>query len=344
MDFKVLPIANPPISSYANHAFYLSVLSCSDDYLGWFFSNYIQLKCVDYRRGSIWFDFYTLDPAYHYNPLLTTTSQVLQREMLSISEIDIVDFIINCIDADFYVHINIDESYIPQSPRYKQSPFFHPVFIYGYNRLKRSFNVSGFFNNYKYESVLVDFDLVKQGYTNAKPDHNNLWINRLQLYKKNPSSSYEFDINCVIEGLKEYHGSIPSDQKIRHFEKPDQEAFFGLKTYEYLEEYLDIHQNNTYGVDIRPFHVLWEHKKTMNARLNYMNRFGTDLDIFISQYDSLEKRALEVRNMVLKYNITRESGMLARLKCSLNNIFIKEKNILEEMIPVLERSKHYFDK
>jgi hypothetical protein len=45
------------------------------------------------------------------------------------------------------------------------------------------------FNDYKYEFVQVDFKQIEDGYHHADADHNNLWINRLQLYKVNPSSN-----------------------------------------------------------------------------------------------------------------------------------------------------------
>ncbi|MBJ6360481.1 hypothetical protein JFN88_03975 [Paenibacillus sp. MAHUQ-46] len=252
-------------------------------------------------------------------------------------QIDILDFIRESIDTGYYVHLNIDESVIPESPGYKKGPFFHPIFIYGYNNVERKFKVGGFFNQRKYQFIETDYKLIKQGYDKAIADQNNLWINRLQLYKINPSANFLFDIECVLEGLTEYYFSVPSDRKVKHFENPDTTAVFGLRTYDSLKEYIGTIALKDLFIDIRPFHVIWEHKKVMISRLEYMSNMEPNLNLYIEAYDKLGTDALIMRNMALKFNITEDTRLLEQLLVNLNNIQLKEKELLEIMLPEIEK-------
>ncbi|MFD2614753.1 hypothetical protein [Paenibacillus gansuensis] len=250
----------------------------------------------------------------------------------------ILDLIRGLIDAGYYVHLNIDESVIPQSPKYKKGPYYHPIFIYGYNNLTGKFKISGYFNHHKYEFIEADYALIEKGYELAKADKNSLWINRLQLYKVNPSANYIFDIECVVEGLREYCLSIPSDRKIRHFENPDPDAKFGLQTYDCMEEHIETIATYNYPIDLRPFHIIWEHKKVMVSRLNYMMHDELNLKEFINQYSELEKETNSIKDTALKFKITEDMRLLNNLSKSLKKIHTREKYILEELISTLEKN------
>src|SRR5690554_4043446 len=111
MDTIELPLSKPPIIGYLHHAYPLSIMSACDNYLPWLHSNYIQLYCYkDFNDSACPLNFYL----YQYNdnyPLLDMVS--LTRTIVdSICDIEIVQFIKNCIDNGYHFIAYVDEFYV----------------------------------------------------------------------------------------------------------------------------------------------------------------------------------------------------------------------------------------
>ena len=100
---KTLPIqVSPPIYGYPRHGYRLSIMSLQDDYIPWFFCNYIQLFAVDLLHESkhnIRFNFYFQGP---YAPPWLSIYTVPRRSIAKVYN-QIVPFIRDQIDEGFYV-------------------------------------------------------------------------------------------------------------------------------------------------------------------------------------------------------------------------------------------------
>jgi hypothetical protein len=67
-------------------------------------------------------------------------------------------------------------------------------------------------------------------------------------------------------------------------------------------------------MDIRPFHLLWEHKRVMVRRINKLIEEGYLPSNFnILDFIWLQDTTLILRNSLLKYNLTRNVGMIEDL-------------------------------
>lgn len=78
---KTLPLCDPLISNYPQHAFYLSIISDHRECQPWIYSNYTNLFLSDWKNDEIFLDFYVQTPEHHFNPWFKD-SQRLHRDLI----------------------------------------------------------------------------------------------------------------------------------------------------------------------------------------------------------------------------------------------------------------------
>src|SRR5690606_36924395 len=104
----------------------------------------------------------------------------------------------------------------------------------------------------------------------------------------------------------------------------------GVEVYDYLIVNLPIRP-----IDLRPLHLIYEHKKMMLLRLEYFRKnelISEDLFEFLfAEYKSLEKLSLVSRNLQLKNAISPSSKNMDKIINNLKMIKCREL----ELIPVL---------
>lgn len=107
----------------------------------------------DFReRHDVPLDFFIdikRDNCYYFNnPLLYT--QCLKLELLNELSQNIIEFIINAIDKNFYVDICLNEYFIPVKSSFRRMNNPHDNLVYGYDTQKGIFYMAGYiqrFNN-----------------------------------------------------------------------------------------------------------------------------------------------------------------------------------------------------
>lgn len=158
---KILPVNYPMITTYTQHAHLLSILTYYEYTKGWIYSNYIQLYMNrDYKHN--WGDFYFPFP-YELRPSDTCKwilSQKIKRDTV-IKKGSVIDFIIDSINSDNYVHTMLNYYYVPVSVHYKKTHSHHDMLIYGYDLDKKIFHVADFFRYGKYTMKLFLFQILK---------------------------------------------------------------------------------------------------------------------------------------------------------------------------------------
>ena len=93
---------------------------------------------------------------------------------------------------------------------------------------------------------------------------------KIGLLKYDNNRRYEFDLNLVLEQIRDYIESNNTSEKFRMLDAPE-DGIYGIETYCYLIHCLLEQRNN---FDLRLLHILWEHKKCMLNRLIYMENKG----------------------------------------------------------------------
>ena len=333
MKRKVLAVElNPPIKGFT--VFSLSVLAINEAYLSWFYSQHIQLyfSKVHIQKGIPKIDFYR-PPNNRLFPTPLLETRWLDRDLISIVNEDIVQFVVKYIDKNYYVQLYLNEFYIPDRSSYNKKKNIHETLIHGYDLYDETFSIVGYNKMGQYVSSKLKFSDFKEAY--MKIDYSPNHMAKIGLLKYINNRHYEFDINLVSEQLQDYIESNNTSERFRMLYKPE-DGIYGMKTYRYLIHCLLEQKNNP---DIRLLHILWEHKKCMLNRLIYMEDKGY-LDPFkelSTTYAKIEEEAANLRLVMLRVTLgfkkENEIGTSIKYaKTKLEELANKEKNILERVL------------
>ena len=343
---KTLPIAAPPVYCYLHHAFPLAIMATRDDYLSWFLSHFLQLSCpADLPIESIAHDrAFKLDffihPLYniehpHYNQFVSPwlNSTWLDWRLLAASGESPTRFLIDCIDRNLYVELSVDMYFVRGSGAYGHRHIAHEIVVYGYDDDVQMFDTAiGFDRNGAFAAMPIPFAEVARAVTES--DLRGHYIERgIGLFEYLGDNHSAFDLAWVRTQLADYyHGR---DTGRRFPAAPSRRRHvFGSEIYRILHQYLDYLVEQAIRPDIRPLHLLWEHKKCLRARVAYMEHAGhLDPALAIARRcTALEQQADHLRLVMLR-NLQRRSATSAQhIGAGLKTLAHEERLVLETLL------------
>ncbi|MFL1674096.1 cysteine peptidase family C39 domain-containing protein [Paenibacillus dendritiformis] len=331
MGVKELELVIPPIVGYQYVAYPLCTALAREEALPWFYSNFIHLYCHQDLEGerasrSVPLTFYGED--FLRCPWLIT--QKLEREFVLDSHPGIVEFLVNSINSGYTISLYVDEFYIPRRRVYRQIHYAHDILVYGYDDGKRVFFVLGYDEEMQFRKTLVPFHELEQGFQHLE------WTDRYEehiyLYKFNRTGSYSLDPAFIKESLEQYLSGCDVSWRHRGTADPWERAF-GVNVYPALIRNMPALVRKR---DIRPIHILWEHKKTMGMRIDYL--CGRELlpPAFTGCFRPIEEQAFALRHVLMKYALTWDDAILEQGITEMTSIMDSEKQILESVAKALE--------
>lgn len=343
-----LPLCESPIKVYSNYAYVLSVLLNNEDAKEWFYCNFIQVKYIRDEGENRFFFNYSLGnlTKYFYNvPFLEVRS--LSRQFCVKAINNIIDFLCNAIREGYYIMAVVDNYFLYTPIECRENHYMHILLLYGFNTDKRCFYSMGY-NNHLYEQKEIRFvDFVK-AITSVKGDNKDIRDDYVMLYKLQDKSkikylqegynyfSYKFNCSLFRRSLKEYLDSVCSDEHFNTFYEPAPKSEYGISYYEALMEYVQKHIDGIYKGHIYDvaFHGMLEHKVVMVQRLKYIKdkKYILNIEDAIKEYEDLAEKAVIVRNMVLKYNITNNIGLLLKINKYLYEMEKVEYSVVKNII------------
>ena len=101
------------------------------------------------------------------------------------------------------------------------------------------------------------------------------------------------------------------------------------------------------ALDLRYFYFLWDHKKLMWMRIQYMMEQGflPDKPVLLG-YEQVEEQAALLKEMALKYNISLDCGLkkpehlVQKMETYLQNLADREEQILEEVLRAMRQLRN----
>jgi len=337
MNSKQLPLGQPMMRGFHFYGYPLSILAMHEQAQGWIHSNFIQL-CLyrDYLD-----DFVVPIAPYLYdyacNPWLTV--QRIQRDLLKSFAIGIESFLIEAIDKGRYVHLNVDEYYIPQRGSYLNAHFAHDILVFGYDLEARTFDVLGYTELRQFEATKVSMDEFRTAYEHL--DHIENWSNEILLYEFNDKGSYEFNPRLVGELIEDYLFSRNTSERMYMLQTP-YDRVYGLSIYPHLKEYFRLLLNGEIKVDVKYLAIPYDHKKAMLARILYLEERGDvpPEKMFSARYRAVEQQALALRNGFLRYTLDYDPARIERIVGQLDAHAAAEAEILQELVEVLRGAEY----
>jgi len=346
MDAKVLPFKNSPVIGLLGHAYVLGILSNYEECLPWFYNNYIQLyfsRRYLEERGEFWLDFFP-DLMVIFEDVPWLEYHRMDKETIFNNNIDLNKFIIDYINRGYYFFTCADEFFIPGKVAYNRLHFTHDIMVYGYNLEKKTYNIAGFGTHYMYKASEVSFEEFNLAFNNAVSKKNLIsLLKKVEDFNKYKYDfrigKYDFDIKLVVEMLSDYLYSRNSTERLGIYRNPDDD-FFGMKIYEYLKMYLERLLDNKVRFDIKPIHILWEHKKCMLLRIKYMREKGflNSSSVAYEGYMKIEKEVLMLRNAILKYQLSGSKDIIEKIIPSIRDIAAEENRVLEDLINEIRKT------
>lgn len=323
----ILPInLQPPITLYEHHASPLAIMSTKDDYKGWLFSNFIQLWCskdlptnravaINYCDDG---DDYYLK--YFMCPFLYT--YIVPNKYMTSESKSIVEFFKEALIDGHYIRTYLDVFYLPDNSYYLTTHYVGAKLIYGFNDESQTFLTIGYRDGHYIKSE-INYDLLEKAF-HANPNEVD-WQSQILLDRYIPGS-YSLDIRRISNLIYDYTNSM---QRTLYKSNWKDYECYGIKTYKYIYEYFVALENGQTEFDIRPCHIIWEHKNIMLQRLQLLIKEGYLEFNEIEQFELLVNHSLQVRNYFLKYNITKNKNIINKVVNEIQKIEKKELELMK---------------
>lgn len=336
----ILPTAEPFTATLPSEASAVSILLAHKaKTFPWLMNNFIQL-IGQYNNQYIGYS----DFVYDNCPFIEC-----QRISTDIIKENINDelllFLISSLDKQYYIRICVATKYIPA---YKMHAPIHDLFIFGYNTQEKCFYIADHFVGGKYSKSKCSFDdMDKATKLIASEDISETTIysyNIIELLSYRNDMSLLFDIKRVKKLIEDYLLSRPSIHwyiSYPHLTQDEIESrTYGLKTYDVLRNHITFAvKNKELNSDwAYSFYRMWEHKRIMLLRLEYMyqNNYITDIDHLTAKYLYIEKKAKQCLDMIVKYYLQHNDSILDRVKVICDEIEDLERIALYNLLEIIK--------
>lgn len=344
----MLPFEMPQAYGFLGHAYVLGILQPFEYAQPWIHTSYIQLFIAKHYLndfGEYRLDFYP-DLMIAYGNMPWLIYRQFDKVLLKRLGVDIHRYLITQLELEFYVVTYVDEYYIHNSICYQQNHFGHDIFIYGYDLDRRIYNVAIFDKNRQFSMQEVTFDQFEQAYLSELPNSQSLISSCKRLAPEDYERAkygagmarFEFDLELMIGVLQDYLDGRNSTERLKLQQHP-MEGYFGIEIYSKLQEFVTRVIEGANNFDVRPLHILWEHKKMMISRIKYLQQQGYlhEETSLLAEYERLEKKAYTQRNLMLKSVMSGNRSILQPLISSLEDMKNKEIALITQLIEELSQ-------
>jgi hypothetical protein len=361
MNTKILPVTYPPITTFHGYADVLAILCNYENTYDWVYTNYLQIyACESVNRGKD-------DPQCHVFFIDRDTRKygnffyngnIFRQEgcpFLLFSEIPIelipilgntfVGFIKECVDRSNYVYTFVDVARIREFNLDHSK--LHDIFIYGYDDEEGVIYFAEFLNNdiQKYNFSKCTYKEAEEAFQYG-PRTEAPFTKLIALMQYvGDNRQFKYNGNYIRETVSDYinpdknterrFGEFLSTLIVSNWEM---RAFIGVDVYEYLDAFykkeLALEKD---GVDHRLYHAMCEHKQMMIKRIEYFCSKGymsSEKLKFLPEYEEVSKSCFQVRNLILKYNISKSRKILDKVPLILETTKSREIKLLKEIFDI----------
>lgn len=338
----ILPMYEPKLNTFNVYAALFSIIAKDESYLPWYYSNFISLginTCDDTLYFTDHFTFFEYGDGLSSCPWLEVYKpphKTIYYEYI----FRIKDTLIGYLNQNKYVWLYLDQFYIPQSNSYQKIHKEHSILVYGYDDEANIFYIADNLDNGKFIKTMISYQQLIEAWESDICEHFRRLFRVINFkegeYKlntthlKNQIEGY-LSSNIINNGV--YWDQNPIDgphayaQNIKYW-------IFGHEVYSYMRQLIKQvkETKDTKNLDIRIPHLLWEHKKCMVERINYLNLRVYD---FYSDYEKIVNSSLNIRNLTIKYNMTKNDSILDKIDTIISEVVNTEEIALRKLVKLL---------
>ncbi|MFC5407283.1 hypothetical protein [Cohnella soli] len=323
---SILNVVIPPVRTYQYLAYPLSIILAHKEAWSWFYCNFIQMYSTDneqiHMHDTGGFDNY---------PWL-----IVNEVKLSSIRPNLIDWIPAMIDEEHYVYFFLDEFYIEGTRSYQQDHYIHDLLIHGYDLEQNVAHVSGYMADGQYACYTVPFLAIVQ----AVEATDELYRKTITFkYRKYAFSNYtylsgSFDLFHLIGQLSDYLNSVNSPHWV-HLNSKLNPFKYGMQVYQVLRKQIQLAEQKQH-INIHAFYCVYEHHAVMKDRLYFLGQtLQISLASFQAQAEELVKKAIVIKNLVLKYNLTGQAAFLPAIQSKVDELEVSERSFLCDLLAEL---------
>lgn len=320
---KILPVAQPEIYCYNIIGSILSIVSLDEGYLPWFHSSFIQLQYNTQSRLLFFTDQFSL-----WN-IPGIENQRMTRQFILTKWGNITDFIKDALAMDLYVFIwAVDRYFLPDTAFFQTTHMTHELFVYGVEK-DGNFLIADNLDNGKYVHKKCPEFLLNQAFINSQGIYDYQQFVYLLSKRK---GRFDFQLENVKRQIEDYCASRNTFFTPCKYNGYFKNTILGLQVLKHLAR--DVSNKL---LDIRAFHLIWEHKKCMSRRIIFLGKQHglANYRLYSDRYNEIENQALVMRNLVLKYKLTNDERLLHKIISQIELLHENEKAILEDVLDSL---------
>ena len=329
LDHLILPVEFPFDTTWPWNSMLISILSANKESLDWVYSNFINIECMEnkQREGEL-FITYSIPDLFRMCPFIRLNS-LKRNEVNVLSSGDTLNFLINCIYYKYYLFGIFDQSF------FLENGSLHQTFIYGYNLKFRVFHVADFTFEGKYSFQQIEMDQIINGFNAVKQEQdylpNQVALQLLQFVK------FEYDLDPILI----YHmllNYLNGEREVgaRQFFNAD-ERYYGVRVYDKIIDFICLEmEKNVF--DHKRLNFIYIHKiHLMNTfrRLKELTLIGNLIE---QEWEGLINDALFIRNLYLKYTITKRDKTGFDIINKIKELKLREIDLIREVITDLNEN------
>ena len=353
---KELPfMLTEKITSFLARAFTLSIVLANGRMYPWYYQHFVQICSQTDDTGYTLLDF--MEPAF--------PDDIIEEKFMGYAEFtnvpNIIDYVIEKLDADYYPVICVDEYYLDGKSSFGKSHFVHESMIYGYDNVNRKLLAAGFNADMLFDKLTFNYDAFAKAFEEGKkyykkyaPYAERRAILLLLFQIPDEDGGYKFHMDLFLKDLKNYLFSIGDVNRVFLYATTNEdktpnygdEIKYGLAVYDVIIKKLEDLRDGKISIDYRAFHTVAEHKKVMYERLQYiMSAYDVDeITELCLQYLGIVEQFEDIRRKSLGISYSKhgfEKRNFDAISQIINTIKIakeEEKTILTQ---VYLRLKHF---
>lgn len=276
----------------------------------WFYENFINIAI--YGDSQYIIDFLENSPNNSCSELMSERI-IYDYDYFPQNE-DIINYLINSINKDFYSAVWVDKYYIPNNESYMKWHFVHGIMVYGYDDINKTIS----FVNFSFEKGIIlqeiSYDEFIQAFINGKKYYKYgggiiTLIETVASFKvKSIYPNNVFELDRYMSELCDYLNSTVNISKLRRIDISSNDVIYGISVYDKFIDLLT--QFNQENIDkVIPFKCFGDvclHKEYMYDRLIYINNnyeITSECREKIEEFKKVSDLWKKAKSLNIKYNV-----------------------------------------
>ncbi len=332
-------IGNPWITSYWFYTDLQLITNEVDPEHLYFLNNFIDL----HSSGGAFFEMYFSYELINYQMRMFTHCPFLKSLIIDKSVPVDEEFIKDAVNHGWYLICYVNRSYLKER---NGSTGEHQIMIYGYDDAEQKLY---YCDHNPYGRFRTDFSCSYEAFNDAyqsinrsvftekreKSENGSDFLNNVFLFHPQSCREYQLDLAQVLQSFKIYLNLEQGE-----YEKTAHDGhYYGMQIYEHMEQYFNGLSDGTsvFSNHLGSYAVLYDHKIILMELLQKLCRMRLIDNDLRERYQEVVDNTLILRNMMLKYTMSRNERLIPRLCGIAGEIKKLERELLGEVICVLER-------